>query len=261
MTPEETQAELDKYREIIFATIDHTIQKEASQLKPEENEYSTNFHRLWKEHIELQYQSKDLKKLKKSLDTVTFIYKVTGDLDFLKYIKEKTGFDFDLFGNIQERIDKIIARGWVANQKETMDIATMIQLYRKTGLGQENAHVLHNLIMAFRDAERKKKNKARDIFPGIKYLCEINSPDNMRFLTMSENGYEIGFPSTHINLTIETGSQISVFVADGIDLGIKTYWKDNHKIIIEIKKDGPAFMKHEKVPAIKDDITVEYIET
>jgi hypothetical protein len=261
MTPEEIQTELDKCRKIIFATIDYTIQKEAGKLQPDQIDYSANFHRLWKEQVEKQYQDHHLDKLKKSLETVTLNYKITGDLDFVKYIKEKTGYDFDLFGNIQERIDKIIARGWVANQKETLDIATMIELYRKTGVGQENAHVLHNLSVAFFDAVRKKKNREGDIFPGIKYLCEINSPDNTKYLTMSENGYETGYPSTHINLTIEAGNQISVFVATDVDLDIKTYWKDNHRIMIEIKKDCPVYMKHEKVHVMNDHITVEYIET
>ncbi len=169
MTPDEIKAELDKCREIILATIDYTIEKEAGQLKPEQVEYSNNFHRLWKEQIEKQYQDHQLEKLKKSLDTVTLIYKIAGDLDFVKYIKVRTGYDYDLFGNIEERIDKIIARGWVANRKETLDIATMIERCRKTGVGQENVHVLHNLSMAFYKAEHKKKKTPDDIFPGDQF--------------------------------------------------------------------------------------------
>ena len=91
MTPEEIQSELDKCREIILSTIDYTIQKEAGQLKPEQVEYSGNFHRIWKERVEEQYQSKDLQKLKKSLDTVSLRYKLAGDLGVVQDIKERTG--------------------------------------------------------------------------------------------------------------------------------------------------------------------------
>lgn len=156
MNPEENQAELDKCRHIIFVSIDYTIEKEAGQLKPEQIEYSRNFHRLWKEQVEEQYQSKDLQKLKKSLDTVTLRYKITGDTDLVKYIKEKTGYDYDLLGNIYERIDKIIARGRIANRKERTDVATMIELYRRNSIGQENAALLINMSIDFANKDKKR---------------------------------------------------------------------------------------------------------
>ena len=260
MAPEEIQAELDKCRDIILATIDHTIQKEASQLKPEQVAYSMNFHRLWKEQIDLQYQSKDLKKLRKSLDTVTFSYKATGDIDFLKYIKEKTGFDFDLFGNIQERIDKIIARGWIANGKETLDIATIIQLYRKTGVGQENAHVLHNLRMTFTASKRKKKKVEGEVLPDINYLCEINSPDNKRYVTMYESHYA-AYPSTMVNISFENGVTSSMYAAKAVNLGIKIRWKDNNTIVIELHKDCEVLIKDTLTQHLGDIIKVEYPES
>ena len=154
MTPIENQAELDKYKDIIFATIDYSIEKETPHLKLSQLEYSKNFHRLWKEQAETQYQTKDLGKLKKSMDTLTLAYKIARDVDFVKYIKEKTGQDFDLFGNIYERIDKIIARKKIANRKERNDVATMIDLYRKTSIGKEYLDTLLNMCSVFDNLQR-----------------------------------------------------------------------------------------------------------
>lgn len=260
MTPKEIQSELDKCREIILSTIDYTIQKEAAQLKPEEVAYSGNFHRIWKERVEEQYHSKDLEKLTKSLDTVSLRYKIAGDLDFVKYIKEKTGFDYDLFGNIQERIEKIITRGRVANRKEIIDITTMIQLYRKTGVGQENAPVLHNLSMAFYNAEQKKKKTAGDILADTNYLCEINSPDNKRYVSMYESSFE-NYPATYVNIQFEDGVMSSVLAVEGINLGIRIVWSHNHTFQITLKKEARVFMKHFLKQHQGDSIRVEYIES
>lgn len=258
MTPEETQSELDKSRAIIFATIEYTIQKEAGQLKPEQVEYSGNFHRIWKEQVEDQYQSKDLQKLKKSLDTVTLRYKITGDTDLITYIKEKTGYDFDLLGNIYERVDKIIARGRIANRKERNDVATMMELYRRNSIGQENAALLINMSFDFANAQAKEKSPEK-IMSFVKYLQETNSPDNKRYFHLYESSYS-DYPSTYLNIVFENGASSSVFAAEGIHLGIAANWKDNHTLIIKIKKEAKVFMKHARQEHGGDYITVEYVE-
>ncbi len=143
------QLELDKCRVIAVTAIAYSIEKKAGLLQPDQLEYYRNFHSVWKEQIEKLYQEKALLKLQKLLENLTVTYKITGDLDFVKYIKEKTGHDFDMYGNIYERIDKIITRKRIANRKERKDVATMLELYRSGSIEQENAAVLISLQIAF----------------------------------------------------------------------------------------------------------------
>ncbi len=258
MNPDKNQSELDRYRDIIFTTIDYTIEKESALLKPEEINYSENFHRLWREHVEEQYRTNALDKLKKSLDNLSVIYKMTGDLDYVNFIKEKTGHDFDLFGNIYERIDKIIARKRIANRKERLDVATILQLYRKTSIGQENAPLLINLQNAFTDSQRKIKS-AEEAFSNIYHLLEINSPDNKRYVTMYESRIEV-YPSTCVNIHFEDGLLSSLYAAEGINLTVKIFWKDNSTVVIETQKDNTAIIKQSRSQHLDDMINVEYIE-
>ena len=256
MTPEEIQAELDKYRDILFATIDFRIEKEAGLLKPGQVDYSRNFHRLWREQVEQQYQTNGLAKLKKSLENLTVIYKITGDIDFVKYIKEKTGYNYDLFGNIYERIDTILARKKIANRKERKDVATMIELYRRTSIGQENAHVLHNMCIDYDCLQRKEAFPRNHVF----WLLEVNSPDNKRYVTMYESHYAAN-PSTIVNISFESGVTSSVYAAKGVNLGIKIHWKDDNTIVIKLNKDYETFIKDTLKQHLRDIIKVEYPES
>lgn len=50
----------------------------------------------------------------------------TGDLSFGRYIKEKTGYDIDIFGSFQKRIDKIIDRKRIKTENEYRDVLAMV---------------------------------------------------------------------------------------------------------------------------------------
>lgn len=259
MTLLDTQTELDRYRDIILAAYEFKSGEEKGQLKPEQVTYSENFYRLCKEQVEKQYQEKSLEKLKKSLEYATSVYKATGDLKFLDYIKTKTGYDFDLFGNIYERMDKIIARKKIANHKERNEAITMIQLSRKTSKRQEIVPALRNLITEFNQA--KGQNKSDLNVHSLKYLREMNSPDNKYCLSMYESVYLTDYPGTYITVQLENDTQYTFYAAKGVDLVINMHWNNNHCIVIETRKDYEKFIKTEQVQVPNGIINIEYIES
>ncbi len=258
MTLLDIQTELDRYRDIILAAYDYKFEQEKDQLKPEQVNYSENFYRLCKEQVEKQYQEKSLEKLKKSMEYSTSVYKATGDLKFIDFIKSKTGYDFDLFGNIYERMDKVIVRKRIANHKERNDAVTMIQLSRKTSKRQEIVPTLRNLITEFNQA--KTQNKSDLNVHSIKYLREMNSPDNKYCLSMNESVYLADYPGTHITLQLENDTQFTVYAAKGVDLGINIYWNNNHTIVIETKKEYEQFVRSDQIQVPDGIINIEYIE-
>jgi hypothetical protein len=149
MVPEKYTAELEKYKDILLATIDYELEKAGDHLKSDQVYLSQ------KKFIETNYQQEGLQKLKKRLQHSTDLLKQLGDLNYNRYIKEKTGHDFDIFENIQERINKIFVKNKISNRNEMRDAIAMIQLYRKTSAGETKALVLQNLLTDYQSQRSK----------------------------------------------------------------------------------------------------------
>lgn len=82
----------------------------------------------------------------------------TGDLNFERYIKEKTGYDIDIFANFQKRIEKIIERKKIKTENEYRDVLAMVDnLCQQTPVDQEKIDVLNNLLIDFDDRIRGTK--------------------------------------------------------------------------------------------------------
>ena len=258
MANQGNQSELDRYWAIILATIEYDSIHNPHQSTPQEKAYNDNFHKVWKAHVEDHYNNGSLDKLKKSFDHITLVHKLTGNLDYVQFIKEKTGYDFDLFGNINERIDKIISRNRIANSKERKDVGTMMSLYRKTGIGQENAALLINLQNLYHESKSKKQS-TKEFFLHNNHLLEKNSPDNKRYVSMYENILE-GNQSTYINIHFEDGVLSSAYVFNNINLNIKVYWENNNKLVIQTPFGYECLMNRKIVQHLTDIIHIEHIE-
>ncbi len=257
MLPEQTQPELEQYKNILLATIDYEMEKGSGRLQPGEHERYTDHYRLVKQNIEKSYQKDGLKKLKKMLQHFTFIRKVMGDLDYGKYIKEKTGHNYDIFEGIHERISKIIAKKKIINKEQQHDAITAIQLYRKTSVGQENSPLLQNLLADFSALRHPRGNH---FF--VNHLAEINAPDNRCFIAITEFGVEADRCSTQVNLNIKDVSY-SVYHVNDINLSVKAYWKDNNTIVIETGKNYKGVIKRNQIEHefLQEAVMVEYFES
>ena len=104
------QKELKRYRDILIATLDYSIDRfRTANLKFEEYDPIAHFEQL-KHQTEEHFSKRRHTRLKQWLRDMTEEPRETGDLSSGRYIKEKTGYDIDIFGNFQKRIDKIIER-------------------------------------------------------------------------------------------------------------------------------------------------------
>ena len=65
--------------------------------------------------------------------------------------------------------------------------------------------------------------------------------------------------STHVAIEFPTASG-AVYGTNNIHHDVKAFWKDNHTIVIETKKDYEASKRHKEVRSFDDVITIEYIE-
>ena len=122
MTPEEKQLELKRHRDILLATLDYSIER-SKGINNGEFDPVAHYQQL-KEQTEENYQNGRLTRLKQWLRDLTEEPRETGDLSFGWYIKEKTGYDIDIFRNFQKRIDKIIEKNEL---RLKMNIVTFLQ--------------------------------------------------------------------------------------------------------------------------------------
>lgn len=156
MRPDEKQSELKRYRDILLATLDYFIDRSAS-IKYDEFDPVEHFNQL-KQQTEEHYQKRRLTRLKQWLRDMTEEPRETGDLSFERYIKEKTGYDIDIFGNFQKRIDKIIERKKIKTENEYRDVLAMVDnLCQQIPVDQEKIDVLNNLLSDFDDRVRGTK--------------------------------------------------------------------------------------------------------
>jgi hypothetical protein len=92
-----------------------------------------------------------------------------------------------------------------------------------------------------------------------KMLAEIYSPDNKRKITVRETSMLNHAVMTNVDIQFGL-SGASVYMAEGVNLDINIYWKDNHTLIIETRKDHLVKSKHGKqYQCLNDVVNVEYV--
>lgn len=264
MTPEEKQSELDRHRIIVLAAIDYFI-KRSRGINYGEPGPTTNYEHL-KKRAEDHYQKNRLSQLKQWLLDLTEEFRETGDLAFDQYIKEKTGYDLDIFGSFQDRIGKVIKRKRIKTENEYRDVLAMVDnLCQQMPVDQDKIDVLNSLLIDFDErvsgtkTPKDKRTSSGKTNYFIKEVSESYSPDNKRKVTIIESGRNENHASTQV--AIQFGqSGAGVYAANGVNLGIKAYWKNNNTILVETRKDYLVLQKWEQVQSFQDIVIVEYIE-
>jgi hypothetical protein len=105
MTPAEQQPLLDRLRDILLATIDYSLQKKDLLTRKEEREPLEQHYARMRTRLLNAFKARKLDALQRLLRELTIIIRVQRDQGYGKYIKEKTGYDIDIFAEVPERTD------------------------------------------------------------------------------------------------------------------------------------------------------------
>ena len=205
------------------------------------------------------YENGRIERLQKSLQDLIELPYLEGDRGYGKYIKEKTGYDFDVFENIEKNIEKIIAQKEIKNKNDCRDVIAMMNLISKTQVDNGMISMLNSLRIEYGGREHKQKSVNVDtVF--IDALPKTRPPENKRTLTVVTNGADESFGVTEVYLKFEQGSGC-LYTSQGIHSDVRAYWKDKGTIIIETKKDYAVLVKRKQVQIFQDIINIEYIES
>lgn len=282
MTPEEKQTELQRHREILFATIDYRISIHGASFVLDNEDYISEHYERQKTQIDKYYKDRRLDRLQQKLASLTTGMRNRADLAFAQYINEKTGYDIDIFEDLRKRYAVVIEQNEIRNQTELNEVGSMLHYFQETSPEGEEAKKLRKLISNYSQHQvtsGKRKSEHSKVIsrvekadgtleetvevstgPKPKHYEEqvATSPDGKRRVRIAQwsDGKNA---STYVAVEFPTSSA-AVFGLNGIYPDVTAWWKDNSTIIIETKKDYPANTKHKQVRSFDDVIAIDYIE-
>lgn len=162
LNKDEKQAELEKYRDLVLATIDYYLDNKEMHIKTAEFDSVEHYNGL-KAQTEENFQKGRLTRLKQWFRDLTEMQVESGDLKFNKYLQDKTKYDIDIFKSYFQRVEKIIEKGEITTDNQFYDINIMVDHLSQTEqIDNEKIEKLNKLLGAYE--ERKSiKTKNADI--------------------------------------------------------------------------------------------------
>jgi len=154
----EKQAELEKFRDLVLATLDYYLDNKEMQIKTSDFD-SVEHYKGLKKQTEEHYQKGRLTKLKQWFRDLTEMQIETIDLKFNEYLREKTKYDIDIFNSYFQRVDKVIEKGKITTDNQFYDLNIMVdQLCQSEPVDNDNIEKLNRLL---REYEKRKSRKIK----------------------------------------------------------------------------------------------------
>lgn len=151
------QAELEKFRDLVLATLDYYLDNKDIQIKTADFDSIEHYKKL-KIQTEENYQKGRLTILKQWFRDLTEMQVGTRDLKFNEYLKNKTKYDIDVFQSYFQRVDRIIEKGKITSDNQFYDINIMVdQLCQTEPVDNKKIDILNKLLSDYE--QRKTKNK------------------------------------------------------------------------------------------------------
>lgn len=158
LTKVEKQGELQKYRDLVLATLDYYLDNEVMRINTADFD-SKEYYKELKKQTEEHYQKGRLTKLKQWFRDLTVMQVETGDLKFNDYLQDTTKYNIDIFKSYFKRVDKVIEKGRITTDNQFSDINIMIdQLCQAEPTDSSKIEILSKLLA---DYEHRKRQQAR----------------------------------------------------------------------------------------------------
>ena len=282
MTPEQKQSELLRHRTILLATLDYLLGHLGGSIVFDGYDPATEYYQQQKIQTEKYFKQRRLDRLQRQLANLTKGLQNKGALAFTTHIKEKTGYDIDIFEDLRKRVAAIVTQHEIRTQKELNEVGTMFHHLHETSANGKEAESLKSLLTEYakreNDSSRKKKNEYTEVISSFeedgveKVMVTISSgskkkhlenqeaisPDGKRKLRVIQcsDGKDA---STFITVEFPAASG-AVYALSGICPDVKAWWRDNSTIVIETNRAYTAHSQNREVRSFDDVISIEYLE-
>ena len=159
LNKDEKQIELQKYRDLVLATLDYYLDNKETQIKTADFD-SIEHYRGLKTQTEDHFQKGRLTRLKQWFRDLTEMQVETGDLKFNKYLQDKTKYETDIFKSYFERVDKVIEKGKITTDNQFYDINMLVdQLCQTEPVENRKIEILNNLLANYEQRKLRQTRK------------------------------------------------------------------------------------------------------
>jgi hypothetical protein len=159
LNKEDKEAELKKYRDLVIATIDYLLDNNMLKINSE-NFDSDKHYAMLKTQTEEHFQKGRLTKLKQWFRDLTESQIECVNFKFNKFLKNKTGYDIDLFKSYFDRIEKVIQKGKILTDNQFYEINAMVdQLCQADHIDKNKTEILNKLLVEYEQRKSRKTKK------------------------------------------------------------------------------------------------------
>jgi len=159
LNTEEKQEELEKYRDLVLASIDYYLDNKKLHFKMPDFDSIEHFEGLKVQTIE-HFQKGRLTKLKQWFRDLAEMPLETGDLKFNKYLQDKTKYEIDIFKSYFQRVDKVIEKGKITTDNQFYDIGVMVdQLCQTKPVDNKKIEILNRLLFDYEQRQSQRNRK------------------------------------------------------------------------------------------------------
>lgn len=270
-----------KYKILVLATLNYLMDRHTGEFVYDGFDPVKQYYEEQKIQAEKYHRQGNLQKLKKQFKRLSQGIINRADTEFTPYIKEKTGYDLDIFTDLRKTGEGILSRGTIQSEKESHTVSHLMHLYSTTNEDPQKEMLLLSLLSAFHEKGRSSKKSDEEhsrivhteekdgiivetveIIVGPKpqhhHHRTIPSPDGQRSLYITEwsDGRQA---STGVGISFKTASG-GIYEAEGIHPDIDAFWKDNHTVLIQTSKSYTVHGQCRKIESFGDVVSIEYDE-
>ncbi|WAC40667.1 hypothetical protein [Pedobacter sp. SL55] len=172
MINEQKQKNLEKYNAIILATLAYLEKRSGQSIIYGDINPITEYYQEQKIKTEKDFKERRLDRLKNRFKSLTKSLQNSIDLNFSTYIKEKTGYDIDIFEDLRKRIDIIFMQNQILNQQNLNDVSIAFKLYQQRPNKENDIERLNVLLARYVEGQSISKTKSRMINKVVRRIDE-----------------------------------------------------------------------------------------
>lgn len=154
---EDKRIELKKFRDLVLAAIEYHLQDTSATIKTDDFNSVVHYESLKKQTLE-HYNKGRLTKLKLWFRDLIEIHIEARNLNFNKYLQNKTCYDINIFETYFKRVEKIIEKGKITTDSQFFDISIMVDhLCSDHTMDNGRTRVLNHLLSTYEARKSKKR--------------------------------------------------------------------------------------------------------
>ncbi len=273
----------EKYKILVVSTLDYLISHYTGEFVYDGFDPVKQYHEEQKVQAEKYRKQGQLKRLQQQLEKFINRLQWNFDLGFPDYIKERTGYELNIFRDLENFGDEVLLRGEIQDEIESRKLSNLLALHKRVNMDEEKHLQLTNILSDFYKRAANQQKRDRGISRVIKteekdgiimetieisfgpkpkhsQMQEILSPDEKRRLIVSEwMDRDETQATTSVSISFKTAGG-GIYAVEGIHPDIKAFWKNNNTVVIETSKDYSVLAQHRLIQSFEDIVNVEYKE-